>query len=128
MGLARVWGRADVGWKRRQALGQQSWAGHAWGLGLWGRLWRDGLVSFGAAKMGLDSSPVSVQGQHSREWVACFSVSDPGSHVALTSVKVWHHLQVWGRAVTGSRILEPGKAEIKVPADPVSGKGPLPGL
>ena len=86
------------------------------------------MVSFGAAKMGLYSSSVSVQGQHFRGWVACFSVSDPGSQVALTSLKVWHHLQVWGGAVTGSRILESRKTEIKVTADPVSGEGPLPGL
>ena len=85
------------------------------------------MVSFGAAKMGLYSSSVSVQGQHFRGWVACFSVSDPGSQVALTSLKIWHHLQVWGGAVTGSRILESRKTEIKVPADPVSGEGLLPG-
>ena len=86
------------------------------------------MVSFGAAKMGLYSSSVSVQGQHFRGWVACFSVSDPGSQVALTSLKIWHHLQVWGGAVTGSRILESRKTEIKVPAGLVSPKASLLGL
>lgn len=77
------------------------------------------MVSFGAAKMGLYSSPILVQGQHFRGSVPCFSVSDPGSQVALTPLKVW---QVWGGAVTDSRILESGKTEIEVPADPVSGE------